>query len=71
MKSKNCTTDSSNANCEQVSPTRDLEKVTPAQRVRQLSSEDLFDGDTEVEIAHHGAFYRLRKTSLGKLILTK
>ena len=71
MKSKNCITDSSDATCEQVSPHRDLDDVAPARRARRLSSEELFDGDTEVEIEHHGAFYRLRKTSLGKLILTK
>ena len=31
----------------------------------------LFDGAHEVQIEHRGALYRLRLTSLGKLILTK
>ena len=38
---------------------------------RQLASEQLFDGLTEIEIQHGDAIYRLRRTSLGKLILTK
>jgi hemin uptake protein HemP len=36
-----------------------------------ITSEQLFAGATEVQIEHHGALYRLRRTSLGKLILTK
>jgi hemin uptake protein HemP len=31
----------------------------------------LFDGTNEIEIQHGEAIYRLRITSLGKLILTK
>lgn len=38
---------------------------------RRLASEKLFDGRTEIEISHGDAIYRLRVTSLGKLILTK
>ena len=38
---------------------------------RTLTSEALFAGATEIEIVHAGARYRLRKTALGKLILTK
>ena len=38
---------------------------------RQLSSDQLFAGLTEIEIQHGEAIYRLRRTSLGKLILTK
>jgi hemin uptake protein HemP len=38
---------------------------------RQLASEQLFAGLTEIEIQHGDAVYRLRRTSLGKLILTK
>jgi len=38
---------------------------------RQLSSDQLFAGLTEIEIQHGDAVYRLRRTSLGKLILTK
>ena len=38
---------------------------------RQLASEQLFAGLSEIEIQHGDAIYRLRRTSLGKLILTK
>ena len=38
---------------------------------RQLTSEQLFAGLSEIEIQHGDAIYRLRHTSLGKLILTK
>lgn len=38
---------------------------------RRISSHDLLAGGIEVEIDHAGAIYRLRLTSLGKLILTK
>ncbi len=34
-------------------------------------SQTLFGADREVEIEHAGQLYRLRQTSLGKLILTK
>lgn len=37
----------------------------------KVTSEKLFAGALEVQIDHHGALYRLKKTSLGKLILTK
>lgn len=39
--------------------------------VPRLSSRAIFAGVTEVEIEHNGVLYRLRQTSLGKLILTK
>jgi len=39
--------------------------------VRAVRSETLFDGSPEVQIDHRGTLYRLRQTSLGKLILTK
>ncbi|MCM2251074.1 MAG: hemin uptake protein HemP [Ramlibacter sp.] len=39
--------------------------------VRRLSSADLFAGDSQLEIEHQDVLYRLRVTSLGKLILTK
>lgn len=42
-----------------------------AGRVARLSSQVLFGGASEVEIEHGGAIYRLRVTSLGKLLLTK
>jgi hemin uptake protein HemP len=38
---------------------------------RQWASQDLFGEHTEVQIHHAGLCYRLRKTALGKLILTK
>jgi hemin uptake protein HemP len=38
---------------------------------RRFDSRELFGPGHEVEIAHAGAIYRLRRTSLGKLILTK
>ena len=37
----------------------------------RYSSQAIFAGANEVEIEHQGALYRLRLTSLGKLILTK
>jgi len=44
--------------------------AVPASAVR-VSSAQLFAGAPEVLIDHHGAVYRLKQTSLGKLILTK
>lgn len=35
------------------------------------TSQALFRGALEIHIQHDGVLYRLRKTSLGKLILTK
>ena len=40
-------------------------------KVRLITSEALFADFPEVQIAHGDALYRLRQTSLGKLILTK
>lgn len=40
-------------------------------RVPRVSSRAIFSGAQELEIEHNGALYRLRQTSLGKLILTK
>jgi hemin uptake protein HemP len=39
--------------------------------VRSITSEQLFAEFPEVQITHGDAVYRLRQTSLGKLILTK
>jgi len=36
-----------------------------------VPSHDILRGSAEVEIDHRGTLYRLRVTSLGKLILTK
>lgn len=38
---------------------------------RQMASEALFQGATELEILHDGAVYRLRRTGKGKLLLNK
>ncbi|MBC3806849.1 hemin uptake protein HemP [Undibacterium seohonense] len=37
----------------------------------RISSQDILQGQPEIEIEHQGMLYRLRCTSLGKLILTK
>lgn len=42
--------------------------IAPRPRV---ASTDILHGNAEVEIEHRGTLYRLRVTSLGKLILTK
>jgi hemin uptake protein HemP len=52
-----------------VAPPSSLAARAP--KVRVLTSEQLFGGFPEVQIAHGDAVYRLRQTSLGKLILTK
>jgi hemin uptake protein HemP len=45
--------------------------ASPCAAPRRLTSAQLLDGGTEVEIEHRGSMYRLRLTSLDKLILTK
>ena len=42
-----------------------------ADGVRRLTSDEVFAGAVEVLIRHGGVDYRLRRTGLGKLILTK
>jgi hemin uptake protein HemP len=37
----------------------------------RLASQDILQGHQEIEIEHQGMVYRLRCTSMGKLILTK
>jgi hemin uptake protein HemP len=39
--------------------------------VRRVSSRELLGDTAEIEIEHGVQIYRLRRTSLGKLILTK
>jgi len=39
--------------------------------VRRIHSRELLGAAAELEIEHAGQIYRLRRTSLGKLILTK
>lgn len=48
-----------------------MPRQAPSPTVLRVSSDDLFAGSAEVQIEHHGAVYRLKHTSLGKLILTK
>ncbi len=45
--------------------------AAPLPQRRRVSSEALLGNEREVEIEHSGQLYRLRLTSLGKLILTK
>ncbi len=45
--------------------------AAPSPGPRQVSSAELFGQRHEVLIEHRGALYRLKQTSLGKLILTK
>ena len=42
-----------------------------SERVRRVASSALFEDCGEVQIEHRGSVYRLKQTSLGKLILTK
>lgn len=46
----------------------DAGRQTP---VRAIDSDALLGGAQELQIQHRGTLYRLRLTSLGKLILTK
>jgi hemin uptake protein HemP len=50
-----------------------LREQTPSASPRRhrVHTDALFDGANEIEIEHREAIYRLRITSLGKLILTK
>ena len=53
---------------------RPPERISPpptANPGRRWRSADLFGSLNEIEIEHGPAVYRLRQTSLGKLILTK
>jgi hemin uptake protein HemP len=60
-----------------ASPARTGQAVVPPARSARpsprarLHTEALFDGTNEIEIQHGEVIYRLRITSLGKLILTK
>lgn len=47
------------------------ERVAGNRATRRVPSFELFADAQELEIEHNGALYRLRQTSLGKLILTK
>lgn len=39
--------------------------------LRRIDSQTLLGSAQEIEIIHHDQIYRLRRTALGKLILTK
>lgn len=47
------------------------ERIAGNKATRRVPSFELFSDAQELEIEHNGALYRLRQTSLGKLILTK
>ena len=49
-------------------PSSDAHAATP---VRRIHSRELLGAAAEIEIEHAGQIYRLRRTALGKLILTK
>jgi hemin uptake protein HemP len=49
----------------------DARVAAQALQSRRLRSAELFGAEQEIEIEHGEAVYRLRRTSLGKLILTK
>ena len=46
-------------------------EISRQRGVARVLSQTIFAGAQELEIEHNGTLYRLRKTSLGKLILTK
>ena len=52
-------------------PAQSVTGEAPDGRVQAVASEQLFRGAAELHINHGGVMYRLRRTSLGKLILTK
>lgn len=54
---------------EQTEPT--LTDEHKSSSVRQICSEDLLAGTSEIQIRHGNEVYRLRITRAGKLILTK
>jgi hemin uptake protein HemP len=51
--------------------TRQPARSMIAPGVACINSDQLLRGSNEVQIEHHGVLYRLKQTSLGKLILTK
>jgi hemin uptake protein HemP len=48
-----------------------MHQANAPEPVHRISSDELLAGALEVQIEHRGSLYRLRQTSLGKLILTK
>ena len=53
-----------------ATPHADGHDAMRVEACRQWSSGQLLGGRQEIEITHAGCIYRLRLTSLGKLILT-
>jgi hemin uptake protein HemP len=51
--------------------TQGARPVAQGTPLRRIDSAALLGAAHEVEIEHRGLIYRLRRTSLGKLILTK
>lgn len=54
-----------------LDPSADTWNPSGSASPRRMTSESLLAGAKEVEIEHQGSIYRLKITSLGKLILTK
>ena len=52
----------------ETQPAQAAGRIAPA---RAIDSDRLFNGAAELLIDHHGVLYRLKRTALGKLILTK
>lgn len=52
-------------------PHRSHPAVAAKTHGRRIQSHEILGGAVEIEIAHESQIYRLRRTSLGKLILTK
>ncbi len=53
------------------SPQPSVESGTPTFPPGAIPTDSLFQGHSEILIAHNGEHYRLRITKNGKLILTK
>ena len=48
-----------------------MPNTPPVASLRRIDSKNLLGAAQEIEIEHGGLIYRLRRTALGKLILTK
>ncbi len=64
------TPDSLPSRTQRRTPTQIGTRGAPGAHVPAVASEQLFRGAAELHINHGGVMYRLRQTSLGKLILT-
>ncbi len=54
-----------------MSSNKEAETQPPGGAQAPISSEALLKGNNEIEILHENQIYRLRRTSKGKLIMTK